>query len=90
MISTLKNYCLGLFMLGGNEFGLTLQMLLFALEDALLGGASSLSLGHFSEAFRRKSGCVPALNVFIASDYLSVDARKALWSQSSGFGGLEV
>lgn len=73
---------------GANEFGLTIQMLLLALEDALLGRASSLGLSHFSEAFRRKSGCVPALNVFIATDYLSIDARKALWSQSSDFGGI--
>lgn len=75
---------------GANEFGLTIQMLLFALEDALLGGADKLALSHFAEAFRRKSGCVPALNIFLCSGYLSIDARQALWSQSSKFGGVEA
>lgn len=74
---------------GANEFGLTIQMLLFALEDALLSGADSLELNHFSEVFRRKSGCIPALNVFLAANYLSIDARKALWSQSASFGGVQ-
>lgn len=73
---------------GANEFGLTIQMLLFALEDALLVGDDCLSLKHFSEAFRRKTGCIPALNVFLAGDFLSIDARKALWSQTSEFGGI--
>jgi len=72
---------------GANEFGLTIQMLLFALEEALLASADRLARDHFAEAFRRKSGCVPALNVFLCSDYLSIDAREALWSQSSKFGG---
>lgn len=60
------------------------------MEDALLGGADSLKLNHFAEAFRRKPSCVPALNIFLSADYLSIDAREALWSQSSKFGGVEV
>lgn len=72
---------------GANEFGNTIAMLGFALEDALLEGADVLELRHFSEAFRRKAGCVPALNIFVAADYLSIDARKVFWDHFSKFGG---
>ncbi|EBA13648.1 ATP-binding protein [Roseobacter sp. CCS2] len=72
---------------GANEFGNTIAMLGFALEDALLEGAAELKLGHFSEAFRRTAGCVPALNIFVAADYLSIDARKMFWDHFSKFGG---
>lgn len=75
---------------GANEFGWTIQILLFALEEALLGEADCLKLSHFAEAFWRKSSCVPALNIFLAADYLRIDAFEALWSQWSKFGGVEL
>jgi hypothetical protein len=62
-------------------------MLGFALEDALLEGGGVLKLAHFSEAFRRKAGCLPALNIFASPDYLSIDARKVFWDHFSKFGG---
>jgi type II secretory pathway predicted ATPase ExeA len=72
---------------GANEFGNTIAMLGFALEDALLEGGGVLKLAHFSEAFRRKAGCLPALNIFASPDYLSIDARKVFWDHFSKFGG---
>lgn len=71
---------------GANEFGNTIAMLNFALEDALLNEAQVLTMGNFAEAFRRQSDCIPALNVFVAADYRSIDARKMLWSDFCNVG----
>ena len=72
---------------GANEFGNSIFMLVLALEDALLSGATVLSKDHFAEVFRRKADCVPALNIFIARDFLSIDAREVFWDHLSTFGG---
>ncbi|MES0863279.1 ATP-binding protein [Ruegeria sp. SCPT10] len=60
---------------GGNEFGMIIEMCLSGIEEALYDGETQLRLGHFAEAFRRKSGCIPAFNPFLAQDYISIDVR---------------
>lgn len=77
---------------GGNEFGLIIEMCLSGIEEALYNGDTQLRLAHFAEAFRRKSGCIPAFNPFLAQDYLSIDVRTIMgWLDSddpSPSGGL--
>ncbi len=77
---------------GGNEFGLFIEMCLSGIEEALYDGDTQLRLAHFAEAFRRKSGCIPAFNPFLAQDYLSIDVRTIMgWLDSddpSPSGGL--
>lgn len=63
---------------GSNEFGLTVEWVLRAIEVALLTGAKKLQAQHFAEAFHRKSGCVRGLNPFVVSDYLAVDTRAVM------------
>lgn len=63
---------------GANELGLTIELILNGVEDALLGSQSVVKLDNFSAVFARKSGCIPGLNPFIADDYLSIDPRAVL------------
>lgn len=65
----------------GNEFGLTIDMLLCGIEEALYSSVQQLGLGHYAEAFRRKAGCIPAFNPFLATDYLSIDVRRVMGGQ---------
>lgn len=63
---------------GANEFGLIVENILAAIEEALYTGAAELGNSHFVKAFQRKSGCIPALNPFVASDFLAIDPRAVM------------
>lgn len=73
---------------GANEFGLIIETVLAGVEDALLAGHAELGIGHFVTAFQRKSGCIPALNPFLASDYLAIDPRAVMGTVS--FNGMST
>lgn len=63
------------------EFGLVVELIIAAIEEALNSGDSSLENRHFVEAFRRRSGCVDALNPFQAADFERIDARALLQNE---------
>jgi len=68
-----------------SEFGITVEMIIGAIEEALMVGSSKVTKDHFVATFRLRAGCVDALNPFVAADYRSIDARKLL----DGFDGVE-
>ncbi|THK34061.1 AAA family ATPase [Ensifer sp. MPMI2T] len=63
------------------EFGLVIELIIGSIEEALLSGDRCLDPGHFVRAFRRRSGCVDALNPFVAEDFERIDARALLQSE---------
>lgn len=65
-----------LFHAGGNEFGTTLEIILCGIEEALYSDDTILKRAHYAEAFRRRTGCIPAFNPFIADDFLAIDVRR--------------
>ena len=68
---------------GANELGLAIEIVVAAIEEALLGGQASLDRGAFARAFRRRSGAVDALNPFLSEDWRAVDARLLLQTPES-------
>ena len=60
------------------EFGLMVEMLIAALEEAMYAGAGQVCVAHFSAMFRTRSGCIDGLNPFIAGDFERIDVRKLL------------
>lgn len=65
------------------EFGLLIEIVISAAEEALLARKDHLDHLHFIMAFRRRSGCIDALNPFIAVDFLRIDARTLLAKEIS-------
>ncbi|WOI56704.1 TniB family NTP-binding protein [Palleronia sp. LCG004] len=61
---------------GATQFGLIVETVIAAIEEALRSGASVLDRSHFAAAFRRRSGCIDGLNPFLTDDYLSIDPRQ--------------
>lgn len=59
-----------------NQFGLVIELTLAAIEQAYLGGASSLVRAHFAHAYAHRSGSDDAFNPFVVPDYHRVDARQ--------------
>lgn len=60
------------------EFDLTVELLLSAIEIALRAGKSQLCRSCFIQAFARRSGCMPDFNPFLREDYTSINARLLL------------
>ncbi|WP_182912823.1 TniB family NTP-binding protein [Paracoccus onubensis] len=63
------------------EFGLTVELLLSAVENALRNGKQKLDHTCFVQAFARRSGCMPDFNPFLREDYTSINARLLLLGQ---------
>ena len=59
-----------------NQFGLVIELTLAAIEQAYLGGASSLVRAHFARAYANRSGSDDAFNPFVVPDYHRIDARQ--------------
>lgn len=59
-----------------NEFGQIIDMILCGIEECLLAKEGQLEIGHFAEAFRKKTACHPAFNPFLAQDYLRIDVTR--------------
>lgn len=60
------------------EFGMTVELLLSAIEISLREKQQQLSLSHFTQAFARRSGCVPDFNPFTREDYTAINTRLLL------------
>ena len=60
------------------EFGLMIELTIQSIEDALGSKTSNLSMTNFSAAFHRRSGCLDALNPFIANDFERINCRQLL------------
>jgi type II secretory pathway predicted ATPase ExeA len=63
------------------EFGLVIELVIAAIEEAFLADATTLTSAHFRAAFRRRSGCVDALNPFVAEDFERINTRLLLQSE---------
>jgi len=63
---------------GAGELGLVIELIIAAIEEALLENHVPVGLDDFAAAFRRRSGCVDDLNPFLCDDYRAVDARALL------------
>ncbi|MBO9401167.1 TniB family NTP-binding protein [Shimia sp. R9_3] len=68
---------------GANEFGLIIEMSLDGIEEALYSNDSQLTVDHFADSFRRKTGCIPAFNPFLAEDFQRIDVRKIIGRDAS-------
>ncbi|MFT3688251.1 TniB family NTP-binding protein [Paenirhodobacter sp.] len=60
------------------EFGLLIELVIAALEEAMLTEAEILQTGHFTAMFRKRAGCIDGLNPFVASDFEHIDSRRLL------------
>jgi len=61
-----------------NEFGILIEITIGAIEEMLIAGQTRLDIGLFADAFRRRTGCVDALNPFLTSGFERIDARQLL------------
>ena len=60
------------------EFGLTVELLLSAIEISLRAKQPELDLPSFAQAFTHRSGCVPDFNPFTREDYTAINTRLLL------------
>lgn len=58
------------------QFGLVIEIIIAAIEVALLEQAQVLQARHFALAYEQRSSCSDAFNPFIVTDYRRIDARK--------------
>ena len=58
------------------QFGLVIEIIIAAIETALLEEATALKRRHFVTAYQLRSSCSDAFNPFIVPDFHSIDARK--------------
>lgn len=63
------------------EFGLMIEMIISALQEAMEAEATELLMVHFVAMFRKRIGCVAGLNVFVADDFERIDVRRLLGSE---------
>ncbi|WCR03943.1 ATP-binding protein [Paracoccus saliphilus] len=63
---------------GAREFGLLIELVIAALEEAMLSGAETLEILHFTRMFGKRAGCIDGLNPFVAGDFERIDTRKLL------------
>ncbi|WP_299695234.1 TniB family NTP-binding protein [uncultured Tateyamaria sp.] len=59
-----------------HEFGLVIELIIAAIEEAFIAPADELRSEHFACAFRRRTGCYDGMNPFVAPDYADIDPRK--------------
>lgn len=65
-----------------SEFGLAVELIISAIEDAMLRQKQVFGPQNFASAFWRRSACIDDLNPFLRSDYSSIDARLVLTNKS--------
>lgn len=58
------------------QFGLVIEIIIAAIEVALLEEALTLQARHFSLAYEHRTSCSDAFNPFIVRDFHRIDARK--------------
>ncbi|UWR99685.1 TniB family NTP-binding protein [Phaeobacter inhibens] len=59
-----------------NQFGLVIELILAAIEDALLQEQKTLNRNNFVRAYHLRTSCDPEFNPFVVPDFLRVDARQ--------------
>lgn len=60
------------------EFGLLIELVIAALEEAMLADSETLRIEHFTVMFRKRAGCIDGLNPFVAGDFERIDSRRLL------------
>lgn len=60
------------------EFGLLIELVIAAMEEAMMTGEQNLAVVHFTRMFRKRSGCIDGLNPFVAADFERIDTRQLL------------
>lgn len=63
---------------GAREFGLMIELVIAALEEAMMAGSEELESVHFTRMFRKRAGCIDGLNPFVAGDFERIDSRRLL------------
>ncbi|MBK4218083.1 ATP-binding protein [Paracoccus caeni] len=63
---------------GAREFGLLIELVIAALEEAMMGNADALRIQHFTAMFRKRAGCIDGLNPFVAEDFERIESRRLL------------
>lgn len=63
---------------GDRYFALICNLIVDAIEEALVGDAEVLENSHFAEVFRRRSGSTDGFNPFLARNLQDIDVRRLL------------
>lgn len=59
-----------------NQFGLVIEFILAAIEDAYLQGQQELNRHNFVRAYHLRTSCDDEFNPFVVPDFLQIDARQ--------------
>lgn len=59
-----------------NQFGLVIEFILAAIEDAYLQGQQKLNRHNFVRAYHLRTSCDDEFNPFVVPDFLRIDARQ--------------
>lgn len=60
------------------EFGIVVELIIGAIEEAMIRQRVAFGCREFAAAFRRRSACIDDLNPFLRHDYTAVDPRLVL------------
>lgn len=66
-----------------NEFGLVIELILAAIEEALIESTRILERRHFEKAYLARTACSPALNPFVATDFYRINTRQVFAREDS-------
>lgn len=66
------------------QFGLVIEIIIGAIEAALIAGETQVDRDAFLRAYRRRTSCVNGVNPFLASDFKRIDTRKLLGRKMDG------
>ena len=69
------------------QFGLSIKLVIAAIEMAFLERATILRRAHFAAAFEAQTACNDAFNPFIVDDYHHIDARRVCAKLGDNHGG---
>lgn len=58
------------------QFGITIEIIISAIELALVEQSKCLTSRHFAEVFKQRTSCLDGLNPFVIDDYYRIDPRK--------------
>ncbi len=61
-----------------DQFGLTIEMTIEAIFEALITEKTKLTETQFKEAFRQRTACFDGANPFVVEDFEAIDCRRVL------------
>lgn len=67
-----------------NELGLLIEMVIAAIEEALLEDETALTINAFRRAYRRKASCPDVLNPIVAENWRAIDTRQLFGDDEEG------